>query len=671
MARKTAKTGKPDAAPPGPEADNELINVGQGRHIDDRHRGNVVVAAMSGGKGHGHVLLLAPSKWSGDEIRVYDVNQYLLLRDAVKGGTTLNSKQQMLLADLLAPQQYQSVVGKKSSITAEQVEHLLAAEIVQHHWPQDKAPIDVIHDLYLERGSKLTLSFEKADLNEKDKVVWTRIQESAETAKKLDLHSVGNALTALASDNPTAKDVCNLFVGIIEPVFQGKVANQIREMTDPEVIKHDPIPPKDKPPVNVPTWNETKPQNNTNPGGVSHNAVAEMLDFDASKITRASFDADQKKIVLQGSNGKLVVDVPVSTDELAVALKCVYDREVNPVLSMTFSTERAGNFEVKFTGPIFNTSFGQNMFEADSLLGLIMFGYLGLERTLMTCEFPQWAHRWHSTRVLQVKGLGSRVFMCTEKVTFQVAGSIVKCVDARLRLIHETSNVGYSWVAERESLTLADHLERNQAKLRDMFPVLDDFCRLGSILALLKYLRLNEISFDWEWAKSHQPAKVAFPIFIPTVEWTLLCGGLNFDGWAVDGKDIGDNWKIEEGDFIGSMATGGEDTSPVLYSTRVWGLYYEMEFLLKTSGGPAYFVCKYLPDKPFKTISMPSEGFALFRVSVAESGDVAVVKDGEPFWNGKLDVLYAGTGLDLTKAASFGFALSAGARANIANVRFR
>ena len=256
-------------------------------------------------------------------------------------------------------------------------------------------------------------------------------------------------------------------------------------------------------------------------------------------------------------------------------------------------------------------------------------------------------------------------------MTFQVDGSFVKCTEARLRFIHETSNVGYSWVAERESLTLADHLERNQAKLRDMFPVLDDFCRLGSILALLKYLRLNEITFDWEWAKSHQPAKLAFPIFIPTIEWTLLCGGLSFDGWAVDGKEIGDNWKIEDGDFIGSTPAGGEGGSPVLYSTRVWGLYYEMEFLLKTSDNPAYFVCKYVPDSPFKTIPIASAEFRLFRISVAESGDVNVVKDGQPFWNGKLDVLYAGTGLDLTKPASFGFALSPGSEARIANVRFR
>ena len=273
----------------------------------------------------------------------------------------------------------------------------------------------MIHDLYVERGNRLTLSFKKSDLDTKDKVIWARVQEGSDSVKKLDPGAVKDALTALDKGHSAGDNICSEFVRTVEPKFKDMDANSIRKTIDVEASKRT----LSHPWTNHPS--STKKRRNKTPRQhealwVSYNAVAEMLDFDASKITRASFDADQEKIILQGLERQARRRCAGEHGRPRRSTQVRLRPRDQPVLSMTFSTEQPGNFEVKFTGPIFDTSFGKNMFEADSLLGLIMFGYLGLERELMKCEFPQWAQRWHfHPACFRLRGLGSRVFMHGER----------------------------------------------------------------------------------------------------------------------------------------------------------------------------------------------------------------------------------------------------------------
>lgn len=671
MTEKKTRNRKPVSA-----GDTSIVKVGKENLIDESNRRDLVVGSLGVDGSSGHVVILASSKWAGTQ-RVYDVNQYLIIKDVLikNPGNFSNPTDAYLVVDLLRPNLYSSTItAKGKNITPADAKKWLDIEVSKRGKPVE----DVIRDLYMERGNRTTLSFKSVDIA---KINWARLENSSKIAIKRDTGFVENKLKAM-SNLPGGTDHCSEFVrgAVPVPVFKGKNANEIND-TIKETGKEESWVPPNPPPVMVAKRDETPPEQNAKPGGVAHIAVAVLSDMGSRKITGARFDEAKGRILLQASTDQLVVDVPVSKDEIAVALKCVFEREINPVLSMTYSHERPSNFEVQFTGPIFDTSFGQNMFAADSLLGSIMFGYLGPERDVTICEFSQWLQRWQGTRMLQIKGLGARVFMCTEKVIFKVDGSNLKCVDVKLRFVHETSSRGYAWVAERESLTQAAYLERGQARLKEMFPVLNDFCRLGSILAILKFLRLQGIQFDWQWVKQYVPAKNAFPIFLPLTEWSPLSGGLNLDGWASTGDRAIDAWKIDGEDFVGSMPNQNPAGPVVLYSTRVWASFYEMEFLLKTQKSPLKFLCKYLPGKPFASIELDSpEDFSLFRVTVKDVGDVAddnkrndliVLKDGEPYWQGQLSQLYANTGLDLTKPASFGFALEPDREVRISNIRFR
>ena len=644
----------------------------------------------------GHVVV--PARMAGATLYVYDVNQYLLLRDGLTGkAETFNDKEYSqyakLATDLLSGSTaYAKLVTRVSEIDQQLKDGTLtpanaaAAKKAAYAAAADKAEkafdktggADGVLDLYLKQGNRFNLSFSP---DKQQQVSWVRTEEGV-APQRLDKSAIRQALADASEGHKAGDTVCSTFVGNAVPAFKGKTANEIEALI--EQGKFDPrLGWSDPSPVMVPTKEETPARRNASPGGVAHTAVAEVIDLDPHRLVGARFDEARGKVVLQATDGQIEVSLPVTKDELAVGLVCVFGRQVSPTVSVVPSEDpgHRDSFEVQFTGPIFDTTFGRIMVEADRLLGNLMFGYLGWERDMVASALPLWAERWRATRLLQLKPFGSRVFMATEKVTFRAEGSVLAYTDSRLRFIHETTPPEWSWVADRESSALADYLERNQSMLRELFPVLDDFARLGSMLALLRWLHVNQLSFDWEWAKQYTPTKDPFPIFVPIADWTLLSGAPALDGWQAGTDQSAASWTVADGDLVGMPAGTGEATPALLYNTRVWPVNYEAEFLLKTDSVPLSFVCKYLPGKLYAEIALDSsEQFRLFRVTVKAEGakdgenNIIIRRDGEPFWQGNLASLYKDADLtseELQKSASFGFCVQPGGNARIGNVRFR
>lgn len=634
--------------------------MGKGLNPDEASRGDAVVGAV-GKEPNGHVVILAPTKSADGTPRVYDINQYLNIRDALSKDRPYTDQQKKLVTDMLSPERYWG-----TRLTEKEAKAKLDQLIKDRHW-ENKPLGSVIRDLYTERGNRVSLSFPKSDLAN---IAWARVENASKQAQKLDPETVSKKLSEIAPGHPGGDTICSEFVRAVAPILKGMNANAIRKDID-DHAKPETKTTKDPDPERVKERKETKAEDNGKPGGVAHNGVADVVNLDPKKLSGARFDETRSRIVVQSANGEITVDQRVSKDEMAVALKCVYEREINPIISMTYPGEKPDCFEVKFTGPLFDTSLGRNMFEADSLLGVLMFGYLGGQRDAVAGELGGWTQRFRSTRLLQIKGLGSRVFMCTEGIVFRAEASKLKCTNSRLRIVHETSQPGFSWVVERESVSLADYLQRNQSALREMYPVLDDFARLSSVLALLRWFWLSGVPFDWTWAKDYLPTKDPFPIFIPMVEWNAIGGESNLDGWQTEGKKAQEVWRIKDGDFVGAVPQGPSSDTALLYSDRVWAVNYDLEFLLKTAGRPVQLLCKFVPEKPYATIPLESSrDWSLFRITVA-GDDITVLREGAVERKEKLSSLYAGTGLDLKKPASFGFGLGAEAKATISNVRFR
>src|SRR5262249_45114228 len=137
----------------------------------------------------------------------------------------------------------------------------------------------------------------------------------------------------------------------------------------------------------------------------------------------------------------------LDADDFTVAVRSIFDRQVDPSLSMSFG-DKPGYKAVNYCGPLFKTRFGKLMYETDDLLGDIIFNKEGSHRTLAAGIIPNYTDVVCEARSTMM--VGSRVFLTATGATFAVKGDRLVSRGVRTRI--EVEGLRYAAWYFQESL---------------------------------------------------------------------------------------------------------------------------------------------------------------------------------------------------------------------------
>src|SRR5262249_50875104 len=125
-------------------------------------------------------------------------------------------------------------------------------------------------------------------------------------------------------------------------------AQSIQKKALPPLVQPPPPPPQT--PIFQPTPREQKVV--PKPGGVIITATAAIDGLSPKEVASATFDPKTGVLTLHLKTGGKV-ECQLDADDFTVAVRCVFDRQVDPSLSMNFAPEKPGYHSVNYCGPLF------------------------------------------------------------------------------------------------------------------------------------------------------------------------------------------------------------------------------------------------------------------------------------------------------------------------------
>jgi len=602
--------------------------------------------------GHGHVVLQ-----SNKPGRLWDGSNVVRLKEAfdqIKQGKPLDwklpedSQKLKLLTDVLSPGSYRAFQDHG----AKDPRWLLDFDNLRSLTSQMN--LKDLLGVYSAEGNKLSLSFTKPS-----KVSWF------ESSQPIDIkfaRGIFDEIHRAGANNPLA---CNQLIQKIlkDDRLEGKLANEIdaivkKEAEDTAVRRReeshetprekDYKGDKDKPVIGK-------------PGGTILSTIAEVEGLRPSEIRLVTFDRSAERVWLQTQTGALE-SFPIDPDDFAVAVRSIYLKGTDPVLSMGFDPKRPGYYSVEYSGGLYKTHLGRVLFEADNTLGRIMFNADSDEYGVTADLLPRYEQKLEQANLLVQAG---RAYLIPASVKLRRQGNELQLQNVDLSIAVETAGWG-AWYVQRSLADLAQYLTDNIETLEDAFDSFRTFQHLAAVTALVKWLHANNVNVDFDWVRNYAIKEDIFPSYVPADSWHFLFTGDNFDGWQQTNSSMSrPSWDIQDGAM--TVATS-DATSERLYFEH-WGLDYDLEFLINLEKGTVDFIVRVNEsgDPVYLTLPVPSSQWTKTRVKFMK-GTLTLFVDDKESSSKKFPIPKEPK---RGKQESFGFIAGQNSVVKIASVRFR
>jgi hypothetical protein len=358
-------------------------------------------------------------------------------------------------------------------------------------------------------------------------------------------------------------------------------------------------PPPNLTPTPIPATAPRERKVETKPGGVIITAVADIDDLKPEEIATATFDTSTGILTLKLRSGKTVT-IRLDIDDFTVAVRCVFDRQVDPSLSMSYEREKPGYKAVNYCGPLFQTHFGKVMYETDELLGDIIFNREGDHRIAAAEIIPHFADL--VCEAYQTMSLGSRVFLHASGARFAVREGRLVCRAIQTRI--DVEGAGYATDYYQDSLhRLARAMDEQFDSLAEEFEAFQDFRQLVECVALAKWIKRHSIPFDWSELKTRAVTENDFPAYSPAVQWSCLFNGRNLDGWRFNLRTGEFDW-TQKGSSVTLKPTG---TRALEVLSSVYRNEYDLRYMVITEG-PVEFIVRNGSGEGGASIAIDTKG---------------------------------------------------------------
>jgi hypothetical protein len=354
-------------------------------------------------------------------------------------------------------------------------------------------------------------------------------------------------------------------------------------------------------PAQTPIYEPTSREMNVapKPGGVVIQAKAEIDGLKPEDVVSVSSDVSAKVLKLALRSGA-VVTYPIDPDNFTVALRCIFDRQVDPALTMEITENKPGYHAVNYSGPLFRTKFGKILYNADQLLGALIFARDGDHRTIAAEVVPHFAEL--TCEAHQTMTLGSRVYLRATRVRFGVQDG--QLIGRGVQTKIDVEGLGYTAAYYQESFhRLARALDEHFDALTEQFIEFQEFGLLAEYVALAKWIKRHAIAMDWAALKGRTIAQEDFPAYSPTTEWYCLFNGHNLDGWQVNLPSGDVQWLSENGALM--LRPTGPKALEIL--SENWLASYDIRYTVVTHG-PVEFIIRSTPGASGASVTIDTKG---------------------------------------------------------------
>ncbi len=254
-------------------------------------------------------------------------------------------------------------------------------------------------------------------------------------------------------------------------------------------------------------------------GGVALDQAAKFL-ADMTDITGAYYDPSLDRIVFVG---KTNTHAPkFNKDDLAVAIKAVIYNNTIPAVSMEEdpADPTGPNLKVLYYGGIENTKFGNILFDADDKLKSYSFGY-NPNGTVLTSIVPSYRSFFDryidkNPSVQSVKG-SSRFWITPKLITLKKDDPSQSFIfdTATMQVKTEPLNPDNDPKWNEAAYEFADDQTNNYDAYAQETPAYNATKTLGKIVSVIKWLKDNGISTDFNFARDYAPIQVSTPVSVP------------------------------------------------------------------------------------------------------------------------------------------------------------
>ncbi|MCP3936042.1 MAG: RHS repeat protein, partial [Actinomycetia bacterium] len=269
-------------------------------------------------------------------------------------------------------------------------------------------------------------------------------------------------------------------------------------------------------------------------GGVSLNRTANLL-LQIDNIAGVTYDDRTGQLVLFGEED---VSLPeMDLNDMAVAVNSVYGSG-DPGVSIDPPIQN-GQMSVRYEGETSETEFGAIMFEADRVLKILSLGLDNLTGQSVSSSVPGYQNML-DRRV----AAGCASLPDTTRMWFQPKDvRLVRSEDGQTMLFDEVSmellyesKVGDQVVSDPQAAAFAQHFTDNYDLFAQEWPILADLEQLGKVVAVIKWIKDNNIPIDLSFINNYEIELFSTPTSTPVVSaqstsgscTITLTGGVSF-----------------------------------------------------------------------------------------------------------------------------------------------
>ncbi|MCP4423367.1 MAG: choice-of-anchor D domain-containing protein, partial [Chloroflexi bacterium] len=251
-------------------------------------------------------------------------------------------------------------------------------------------------------------------------------------------------------------------------------------------------------------------------GGVSLDLTAELL-LNIEDIAGATYDPATGQIVFFGQED--VTLPPMETDDLAVAVHSVYGGQDPGVSIGTEPSEIPGEMKVRYDGQTVETYFGWVMFESDRALKILSLGQDNITGLPVTSNVPGYMNmldRELASGDCDVGESSNRMWFRPKEVRLVRSADGISMVfdEVSMELLTE-STFEDGVVGDPEAEAFAAHFTEHYDEFAAEFPILKELKRLGKIVAVVKWVRDNDIPMDVSFLDNYIIAFYDTPAYTP------------------------------------------------------------------------------------------------------------------------------------------------------------
>ncbi|MBC8252848.1 MAG: choice-of-anchor D domain-containing protein, partial [Ardenticatenia bacterium] len=244
------------------------------------------------------------------------------------------------------------------------------------------------------------------------------------------------------------------------------------------------------------------PANTADLGGVSLNKTAQLM-LEIDDITGATYDPATGQVILFGQEDVALPEMDL--DDLAVAVYSVYGGQ-DPGVSIDPPLVD-GQFSVRYVGQTRQTEFGWVMFEADRVMKILALGKDNITGQPVTSNVPGYKsmlQRELESGTCEPGETGQRFWFQPKEVQLVRSGDGNSMVfdEVSMEVLTE-SKFEDNVVGDPEAEDFAAHFTQHYGEFAEEWPVLKDLKRLGKIVAIIKWIKDNNIPIDLSFIENY------------------------------------------------------------------------------------------------------------------------------------------------------------------------